>query len=37
MTEPSSIHLEHVYTHAPGAVWRALTTPELHARWRRET
>ena len=33
MTGPNVIHLEHVYSHAPSAVWRALTTPELHARW----
>lgn len=27
------IHLEHVYKQSPAAVWRALTDPELHARW----
>ncbi|HEY4075910.1 MAG TPA: SRPBCC domain-containing protein [Rhizomicrobium sp.] len=25
--------VEHFYAHPPAAVWRALTTPELHARW----
>jgi ubiquinone/menaquinone biosynthesis C-methylase UbiE/uncharacterized protein YndB with AHSA1/START domain len=29
----SVISVEQVYAHAPAAVWRALTTPELHARW----
>jgi uncharacterized protein YndB with AHSA1/START domain len=33
MTEPNAIHLEHRYAHSPAAVWRALTDPELHARW----
>ena len=32
MNEPA-IHVDHVYSHAPAAVWRALTTPELHAKW----
>jgi uncharacterized protein YndB with AHSA1/START domain len=27
------IQLDHVYRQSPSAVWRALTTPELHARW----
>jgi len=27
------IELEHVYPHPPLAVWQALTTPDLHARW----
>lgn len=29
----SRIELDHFYAHAPAAVWRALTDPELHARW----
>ncbi len=33
MSTPDVIELEHVYAHPPAAVWRALTTPELHARW----
>src|SRR5262245_59426065 len=33
MTEPGVIRLEHEYKQAPAAVWRALTDPELHARW----
>ena len=33
MTQPAVIQVDHVYTHAPAAVWRALTDPELHARW----
>jgi uncharacterized protein YndB with AHSA1/START domain len=32
MSEPV-IQVEHVYAHAPAAVWKALTDPELHARW----
>lgn len=28
-----TIRLERVYPHPPAAVWRALTEPELHARW----
>ncbi len=27
------IELDHLYAHPPAAVWRALTDPELHARW----
>ncbi|MBZ0211439.1 MAG: SRPBCC domain-containing protein [Hyphomicrobium sp.] len=27
------IELEHRYAHPPAAVWKALTTPELHALW----
>jgi uncharacterized protein YndB with AHSA1/START domain len=27
------IHVEHRYAYPPAAVWRALTEPELHARW----
>ena len=33
MNKPNAIHLEHVYGHAPSAVWKALTDPALHARW----
>jgi uncharacterized protein YndB with AHSA1/START domain len=30
---PAVIQLDHYYPHPPAAVWKALTTPELHARW----
>ncbi len=30
---PAKIELVRLYAHAPSAVWRALTDPELHARW----
>lgn len=33
MTEPAVIRLDHFYKQPPEAVWRALTTPELHERW----
>ena len=33
MNAPSVIRLEHRYAAPPSAVWRALTTPELFARW----
>ncbi len=33
MSTPPVIKLDHFYPHAPARVWRALTTPELHARW----
>lgn len=33
MNAPAVIRLEHVYAAPPSAVWRALTTPELFARW----
>ena len=33
MTDRPMIRLEHFYPCAPSAVWRALTDPELHARW----
>lgn len=33
MNTPAVIQLDHFYAHAPSAVWRALTDPELHARW----
>ncbi|MGW6896799.1 SRPBCC domain-containing protein [Streptomyces sp. NBC_01727] len=31
--EPSVIHCDQFIAHPPAAVWRALTDPELHARW----
>ncbi|MNL12455.1 hypothetical protein D3C87_1333220 [compost metagenome] len=33
MTQPAIIRLDHVYPHPPAALWKALTTPELHAKW----
>lgn len=33
MNEPNVIEIEHLYPHPPAAVWKALTDPELHARW----
>jgi uncharacterized protein YndB with AHSA1/START domain len=33
MSEEAVIRLEHRYVQAPAAVWRALTEPELLARW----
>lgn len=33
MTTPAVIQLDHFYPHPPAAVWRALTTPELLAKW----
>jgi uncharacterized protein YndB with AHSA1/START domain len=33
MTRPDAIELEHHYKQPPAAVWRALTHPELHAKW----
>ena len=33
MTQPAIIRLDHVYAHPPAAVWKALTDPELHAKW----
>ena len=33
MTERGVIRLEHFYAAKPAAVWRALTDPDLHARW----
>jgi uncharacterized protein YndB with AHSA1/START domain len=33
MTDRAVIRLEHFYNRPPSAVWRALTDPELHARW----
>ncbi len=29
----SKIEIERYYAHPPSALWRALTDPELHARW----
>lgn len=31
--EPRTIHCDQFIAHPPQAVWRALTDPELHARW----
>ncbi len=33
MSTAPVIKLDHFYAHAPARVWRALTTPEIHARW----
>ncbi len=33
MSSPGIIRMEKLYPHPPSAVWRALTDPELHARW----
>jgi uncharacterized protein YndB with AHSA1/START domain len=33
MKELAFIELDRVYSHAPSAVWKALTDPELHAKW----
>ncbi|MFO0728529.1 MAG: SRPBCC domain-containing protein [Myxococcota bacterium] len=33
MSDKRAIEVEHYYRHPPAAVWRALTTPELHAKW----
>ncbi|MEV4427603.1 SRPBCC domain-containing protein [Streptomyces sp. NPDC053792] len=33
MTESNTITCEKFLPHAPAAVWKALTDPELHARW----
>ena len=33
MTPPAIIQLDHVYAHPPAAVWKALTDPEIHAKW----
>jgi uncharacterized protein YndB with AHSA1/START domain len=33
MSGPAIMELHHVYAHPPSAIWRALTDPELHARW----
>ncbi|MEV7233802.1 SRPBCC domain-containing protein [Streptomyces sp. NPDC051020] len=31
--DPAVIHADQFIAHPPAAVWRALTDPELHARW----
>jgi len=33
MSDVPVIKLRHVYKHPVSAVWKALTTPELHAKW----
>ncbi|GAA1080695.1 MULTISPECIES: SRPBCC domain-containing protein [Kitasatospora] len=33
MTDSDTIHCDRFLPHPPAAVWRALTDPELHARW----
>lgn len=33
MSNNEVIEVEQFYSHPPAAVWKALTTPELHARW----
>jgi uncharacterized protein YndB with AHSA1/START domain len=33
MTTPSTIRIERSYAHPPAKIWRALTDPELHAKW----
>lgn len=33
MKTPNAIEVEHVYAHAPAAVWKVLTDPALHAQW----
>ena len=33
MNPPAVIQLDHLYAHPPSAVWKALTDPELHAKW----
>lgn len=33
MTPPATLQLDHLYAHPPAAVWKALTDPELHAKW----
>jgi uncharacterized protein YndB with AHSA1/START domain len=33
MTTPAVVRAEHYSPHPPEAVWKALTDPELHARW----
>ncbi len=32
-TPKGRIELHHLYAHPPASVWRALTTPTLHAKW----
>ncbi|MBS2032258.1 MAG: SRPBCC domain-containing protein [Deltaproteobacteria bacterium] len=33
MTDTPKIQVDRLFTHPPAAVWRALTSPELIARW----
>lgn len=33
MNETAVIQVEHFYSQSPSVVWKALTDPELHARW----
>lgn len=33
MNHPAVIRLDHFYARPPASVWRALTEPELHAKW----
>jgi uncharacterized protein YndB with AHSA1/START domain len=33
MSKPATIQLDHWYPHPPAKVWKALTTPEWHAKW----
>lgn len=33
MKRTEAIQLDQYYEQPPAAVWKALTTPELHARW----
>lgn len=33
MNQNSTIKAEHFYSHPPASVWRALTSPDLLARW----
>jgi uncharacterized protein YndB with AHSA1/START domain len=33
MSKPPVIEVEHLFSHPPAAVWKALTDPALHARW----
>lgn len=33
MSQLANINVEHFYNHSPAAVWKCLTTPELHAKW----
>ncbi len=33
MTTPGVVRVEHSFKQPPATVWKALTVPELHARW----
>ncbi|MBW8886530.1 MAG: SRPBCC domain-containing protein [Fibrobacteres bacterium] len=33
MNKPAIIEVEHLFSHPPASVWKALTDPALHARW----